>query len=254
MSPHFIIGNSIGLLFLLAIYSSKALNDKECGAARAGQLAVRTIVLETGRNIGYHVKNRLTKHLSAVETVQLCVVESIKAEMDAHSASANIHYNQSKCIDTILKELSTSVSQQLPVRNVLFLSVGNSSLSTYFLNNLMSNSHLEKESFLLQSYCLESIVLPDPRELNSTFISCNAFILVSDGLPLDVDAKNISFNPNDIHYGAVVESLKYLQSFRADYNHYCNRWVLMQPWRGWVSVSCILCSHMFHHMYENTFL
>lgn len=190
----------------LSIDFSNHIGFDDSSAART---VVRTIVLETGRNIGYHVKNRLTKHLSAVETAKLCVVESIKAEIDAHSRRnlTNIHNNQSKCIDTILQDLSTSVTQQLPVRNVLFLSLGNSSLSTYFLNNSMSNIHLEKESFLLQSYCLESIVLPDPSVLSSTFTSCNVIILVSDGLPLEVDAKNISFNPNDIHYGAVVESL-----------------------------------------------
>ena len=169
----------------------------------AEQLVIHTIVLEAGRNIGYHVKNRLVAHLSAVETVHICVVENIKAAIDSYSENSPVynHQNQSKCIHTIFQDLSNA---KQPMRNVLFLSLGNSSLSTFFLNNSMSNRHLEMESFLLESYCLEDILLLEPRLFSSTFISCNSIILVADGLPLHIDAKNISFNPNDIHYGAVV--------------------------------------------------
>eukprot|EP01031_Cornospumella_fuschlensis_P041782 gene41782-51000_t len=131
-----------------------------------------SVQVEFGQNLGTHVQRRIRKLLSKV---------SGSTELIFHSSISNKSFNT----------INSAV-------NTLILSLGNTTLSHVHLpeENLKK---LPKESFLWK-------FLPSPE------YGTSAYLLVSNGSPLsDEMHRNVSFDINLVHYGAVVSAYASLE-------------------------------------------
>ena len=139
------------------------------------------LVVEIGSNIGRHVANRIIKHLNSVDNTRI------------------VYLNH---LDTSFFEIfqTTFVKKLMGKKNkVLLLSLGNTKYATEVaINETLFNS-LTPESYIIKFD-------------NLVYDNLNVFSLVSNGRPLDSHIhKNLSFDRNSIHYGAVAGAYAVLE-------------------------------------------
>ena len=137
------------------------------------------VAVVIGSNIGKHVENRLMAYLRSVDSVQ---------------------------VDTLttndIGEINIDVSENV---QLLLLSFGNTTISQSVISEQFLQS-LHPESFHLS--------------FSSHNLTPNSYLFASNGLPLDPEThRNVSFNKDAVHYGAVVGAYAALEELGFAFMH-----------------------------------
>jgi hypothetical protein len=158
------------------------------------------VIVEFGDNIGFHVKSKILLHLQSVKVVRLYEIAQLSKAIN-ETCHGNFEGNQ--CIQKLL--FSRGCTETLKDRNLLIISFGNASLSSVIVSQEEIRS-LPPEGFRIRSFCLDKASFHEhvkftPSEKNP---HCRTTLVASNGLPLDIHSKNLTFKVADVHYGAVV--------------------------------------------------
>lgn len=139
------------------------------------------IYTEFGGNLGYHVPDRVKSHFQSIPEVQ------VRDYLSYNRFTGNFsHQKAEEC---------------------LILSFGNGSLSRSLIPSFELSS-MPEESF--------RVII---TETHSYSASCK-YLVAANGLPLRPDThENVSFNKDDVHYGAVVATYAALESLGFAFLH-----------------------------------
>lgn len=164
------------------------------------------VYVEFGQNIGKHVRKRLKIHLSNIEKTKVFVMKNGLGSSQDNNKEFIL--NNALNISQSINDIDNSVS----AKNILLLSFGNASLSSYIYNNFQHSGsnifdYIKDEGY---SYVIS--------QLNS--INKNVFFGVCDGKPLSLDRhQNITFPKKNIVYGSLVGSYSLLEEFGLNFLH-----------------------------------